>query len=465
MLQTAPQPDPFRPSPNSEKSSKTAMAENSKPSLKTLAVRGSIWSMAGFGTAQALRLAGNLILTRLLFPEAFGVMALVEMVMHGIQMFSNMGLGAFVIRDPRGEEPNFINTAWTLQVIRGCGLWLVACIAAYPMAIIYQEPVLMQLLPLAGLAALINGFNSTSVLLHRRNVNLRPLVIWETASQAFGLLCMIGLAWYLRSVWALALGGVIRMSVAMITSQFLIPGRKLKFTWDRSAVHEIVRFGKWIFLSTAITFIIQQGDRALLGLLVTKQTLGLYAIATVWSRMGLQALLKMNNQVLFPIYANLYNRGDGQLRKRVFQARLGLIALFVPLMWALSLGGQWLIDLLYDARYADAGWMLQVLAAGVIGAIISTTGASILLAVGDSKRFMFLQTGRSLLLILCIVAGASLADVVGLIFGVAVSRIIDYPLVIWAIRRHGVWMPALDLGTIAVSGLVIFIGNFYLHIL
>jgi len=276
---------------------------------------------------------------------------------------------------------------------------------------------------------------------------------------------MIGLAWYLRSVWALAMGGVIRMFVAVLSSQFLIPGRKPRFTWDRSAVRELVRFGKWIFLSTAVTFIIQQGDRAVLGLFVTKQTLGLFAIATVWSRMGIQALLRLNSQVMFPIYAALYNRGDTQLRTRVFQARLWLISVFVPLMWLLSLGGQYLIDLLYDSRYSDAGWMLQVLAAGAIGAVISTTAGNILLAVGDSKRYMVLQTGRGLLLIACMAIGASHAGVVGMVIGIATSKICDYPLLAWAIQRHGVWMPILDLSTLAISSVVIFFGCNYLGII
>jgi O-antigen/teichoic acid export membrane protein len=379
--------------------------------------------------------------------------------MHGIKMFSNLGIAAFIIRDPRGDEPNFINTAWTIQVIRGCGLWLVTCIAAYPMSVVYQEPLLLQMLPLVGLSALISGFNSSSVMSLRRNVDLKPLVIWETASQIFGLLCMIGLAWYLRSVWALAFGAVVRMSVAMMTSQFLIPGRKLKFTWDQAAAHELVRFGKWIFLSTAVTFFINQGDRALLGLFMTKQTLGLFAIATVWSKMSSLALQRLNSHVMLPIYAKLYNRDDVQLRRRVFQARLGLIALFVPLMWALSLGGQWLIDVLYDARYADAGWMLQILAAGAIGKIVSDTAANILLAVGDSRRHMFLQFGRGLILIGCIAIGGMKADIFGMVIGIAVSRIADYPLLVLAIRRYRVWIPSLDLSTFVVSAVVIFAGG------
>ena len=444
--------------PDTTDAAETAVGRPGTPSLKGLAVRGSAWTIIGFGIAQALRLGGNLILTRLLFPEAFGIMALVEMVMHGIQMFSDMGLGTGVVRDPRGDDPRFFNTAWTLQVIRGCGLWLLTCIAAFPVSIAYQEPVLMQLLPLTGLSALIQGFTSTSVLSLRRNVNLKPLVIWEIASQAFGLLCLIALAWSMRSVWALALGAVIRMSVAMITSRFLIRGRKFRFAWDRSALRELLRFGKWIFLSSAMTFIIQQGDRALLGLFVTKQALGLFAIATVWSRMAIQALNQLNGRVLLPIYANIHNSSHARLRGRVFQARLWLICMFVPAMWVLSLGGQWLIDLLYDPRYTEAGWMLQLLAAGAVGSIISATAGNILLVVGDSRRFMVLQTGRSLILVVCIAIGASQAGVVGMVVGVAISRVADYPLLAWAIRRHGMWMPVLDLGTLALSAAAILTG-------
>jgi O-antigen/teichoic acid export membrane protein len=432
-----------------------------RASLKKLALHGAAWTILGFGTTQACRLAGNLVLTRLLAPEAFGIMVLVEMVLAGIQMFSDFGIGAGVVRNRRGNDPEFLNTAWTLQVMRGAGLWLATCIAAIPISIIYEAPILMQLIPIAGLSALIGGFTSTSVLSLRRDVNLKPLVLWEISSQIFGLLCMISLAWYLRSVWALALGGIIRVVVAATTSQYLIPGRKPRFAWDRTAALELVNFGKWIFLSTALTFLIQWGDRSLLGLFMTKPMLGLFATATIWSRIAVEVLLRLNTQVMFPIYADLFNRGDPQLRKKLFKARLGLVIAFVPPMWALSLGGQWMIDLLYDPRYAEAGWMLQILAAGAIGAVISVPASSILLAVGDSKRHMILQAGRGLILIGCISAGVFLGGIQGMIVGVAASKIVDYPLLAWAIKRYGVWMPTLDLGTFLLSAIVILGGHAY----
>ena len=430
-------------------------------SLKKLAFHGAAWTVFGFGTAQACRLAGNLVLTRLLAPEVFGIMVLVEMVLAGIQMFSDFGIGTGVVRSPRGNQQRFLATAWTLQVMRGAGLWLATCVAAVPMAIVYEAPILMQLIPFAGLSALVGGFTSTSVLSLRRDVNIKPLVIWEISSQIFSLLCMIALAWYLRSVWALAFGGVIRVLAAATTSQFLIPGRKPRFAWDRAAAHELVNFGKWIFLATALTFLIQWGDRSLLGLFMTKPMLGLFATATIWSRIAVEVLLRLNTQVMFPIYADLFNRGDPLLRKKLFKARLGLAIAFVPPMWALSLGGQWMIDLLYDPRYAEAGWMLQILAAGAVGAVISVPASSILLAVGDSKRHMILQAGRGLVLIACISAGVYLGGVTGMIIGVAASKIVDYPLLAWSIRRYQVWMPALDLGAFLLSGMVILGGHAY----
>lgn len=430
-----------------------------RSSLKRIALFGSAWTILGFGTAQACRLAGNLVLTRLLAPEAFGIMVLVEMVLAGVQMFSDFGLETGVIRHRRNNDQRFLDTAWSLQVIRGVLLFLATCIAAIPMADIYQAPILLHLVPLAGFSALIGGFTSTSVFLLRRDVNLKPLVIWEISSQIVSLLCMIGLAWYLRSVWALALGGVIRAAVAATISRQLIPGRSSHFAWDRTAALELVHFGKWIFFATAITFLIQWGDRGLFGLFMNKSMLGLYATATVWSRIAVDVLRRLNAQVMFPIYADLFNRGDPQLRRKLFKARLGLVILFVPPMWALSLGGQWMIDLLYDPRYADAGWMLQILAAGAIGSVINVPASGILLAAGNSKSHMTLQAGRGLVLIVCIAAGAYLGDVKGMILGVAASKVIDYPLLAFAIRRYGVWMPALDLLTFGISGIVIFGGR------
>jgi O-antigen/teichoic acid export membrane protein len=55
--------------------------------LKNKAYLASIWVIGGLGTSQALRLASNLILTRLLVPEFFGIMAIAQVFMMGLGLF------------------------------------------------------------------------------------------------------------------------------------------------------------------------------------------------------------------------------------------------------------------------------------------------------------------------------------------------------------------------------------------
>ncbi|MEY8838750.1 oligosaccharide flippase family protein, partial [Cribrihabitans sp. XS_ASV171] len=88
-------------------------------SLMSRVLRSASWVIVGYGLSQALRLASNLILTRILFPEAFGMMTLVGLVVVGMQLFSDIGIGTSIVQNRRGDEPDFLDTAWTLQVLRG----------------------------------------------------------------------------------------------------------------------------------------------------------------------------------------------------------------------------------------------------------------------------------------------------------------------------------------------------------
>ena len=131
--------------------------------FRARAMRGSVFTVLNFGGQNALRLASNLVLTRLLFPEAFGLMALVQVMLAGVQMLSDIGIRDKIIQDPKGDEPHVLNTAWVLQIIRGIFLWLVVVLLAAPVAGFYEAPELADLLPVAGIAAVAQGLSSTKV--------------------------------------------------------------------------------------------------------------------------------------------------------------------------------------------------------------------------------------------------------------------------------------------------------------
>ena len=73
--------------------------------VRARALRGSALTLISFGGSNLLRLASNLILTRLLFPEAFGLMALVSVVTVGLTLFADVGIAPSIAHSTRGDAP------------------------------------------------------------------------------------------------------------------------------------------------------------------------------------------------------------------------------------------------------------------------------------------------------------------------------------------------------------------------
>lgn len=88
-------------------------------SLESRALKGTYFIVASYGLAMGLRLVSSVVLSRLFLPNLFGLMALVTTVIVGMNLFSHVGLQENVIQNARGDDPVFLDTGWTVQVIRG----------------------------------------------------------------------------------------------------------------------------------------------------------------------------------------------------------------------------------------------------------------------------------------------------------------------------------------------------------
>src|SRR5215470_17598420 len=127
------------------------------------AVRGGTWSLIGYVATQLLRTLATLFLARhFLGPEPFGLVGLVGVFIAGLAMFSELGIVTNVVQHPRGDEPEFLNTAFSIQAGRGLAIWVVAALAAYPVAVFYHQPEILPLLLVAATSELARGLTSTA---------------------------------------------------------------------------------------------------------------------------------------------------------------------------------------------------------------------------------------------------------------------------------------------------------------
>ena len=414
--------------------------------LKARAMRGSVLSTANFAGGQLLRLISNLILTRLLFPEAFGLMAIVQVFLVGLAMFSDIGLNSAIVQSKRGDDPAFLNTGWTMQVIRGFLLWMMTWALAGPAAEFYGQEILRQLLPAVGLTALLQGFLSTKVVTAQRHLMLGRVTVLELGSQAVTIVVTIGLAMIWPSVWVIVVGGIVGMCSKVALSHFYFPGPANRFQFERSAFGELFNFGKFIFLSSICGFLINNGDRAILGKFVSLTELALYNIAFFFASVPLLLTMRLVNQVMMPLYRERPTEASAENRRDIAKARAMITGTMMTGALILALIGDWMIRFLYTPEYHGAGPILVFFAIAVLPGVMITSYSTLLMGRGNSRGFFLILLFTAIVQTAALYFGVGHYGIVGAIFAQTIAAIATYPLILVMLRPYQGWDLRHDIG-------------------
>ena len=348
-----------------------------KKSLASRFLRASGWILGEHGLGQILRFIGNLVLTRLLAPEMFGVMAVAHVVISGMTMFSDVGLDLNIIRSKRGNESRFLNTVWTIQVIRGALLFLVTLFFAYLLLIlsatefwrpesVYRNSDLPMVIALLSISPLIDGFKSSNVAVANRNLDMSSLAVIQIVSQVSGTVLMIVLALANPSIYALVFGGIFSRCVFVFSSHYFLAGQCNRFSWDLGAFREVISFGKWIFLTSILGFLLASGDKLLLGGLTDPTNLGLYSLAMALIAILLGISNKIVGKVGYAAISEIDRDNPARVKEIYYRIRLPLDAGLLFVSGLIFMTGNIILGVLYDDRYQYAGHIVEVLSLSLI---------------------------------------------------------------------------------------------------
>lgn len=339
---------------------KLPVPDGSQQSLKQKTIYAAAWSFLGRGGDAIIRLSSNLVLTRLLYPEAFGLIATASVVLAMVQLFSDTGTHAALIQNPRGNETRYINTAWMINVLRSFFLFIVMLILMQPLAEFYQQPTLRGLLMVMSFTLLISGFNNPALPMVIRKLDIKKQVTYELGAQVLGFICTLVLAWLLRSVWAMAFGYLAVGIFRLIGSYLVLPYRP-RFQWSREAGKSLIHFGKYIFLNTLITWATLNLDRLMIGKLLDMETLGLYNIGLQLGVMIEALMTQIFSQSFFPAMSSV--AGDrGKVLQIYRSASRMLVGTAIPILLMMLLFASDVIAILYEPRYELAALAMSWIA-------------------------------------------------------------------------------------------------------
>lgn len=399
------------------------------------------WVFGAFILSQLLRLSSNLVVTRLLEPEMFGVMTLVFTVLIGIAMFTDAGLWAFLVRHENGDKEKIYNVVWTVQVIRGFFIFLIIFLVSLFSLIflssdfksiigIYGSDDFLLVIMVVSLTALISGFTNMGHAIDSRSLKRGKIEIIELVSQLTGVFVMVLWAYLQPSIWALASSAIVASLIKLILSNIYFP-YKHKFSFDKKVVREVYDFGKWVYFSSILTYLAMQFDKVFFGANLKPELLGVYGIAVLIMGAILTLISSLVGKVLYPMYANM-QKDKIRMKAAYYKSRVLLDFFIISMAICIYLYSVFFIEILYDDRYKEAGKMMKYLAITLPGVAITSVSLDLLSAIGQTKIRMKVMLVRAVSIVVMLPALFDFFGIYGAIFAVAINPYLAFPIIVCA---------------------------------
>lgn len=332
-----------------------------------------------------VRLVNSLVLTRLLSPSVFGLAGIVSSIFFVIVMMTDLGFESYLIRHPQSNDQHFRNVLWTVHAWRGMLLMGLAMAASPLVATALQKPELAMPLALASATLGIGGFVSFSLIMSLRSGRSKKLSLMDLALTSFQTALGIGLAVWLRNVWAI-IGAMIGASLLKTALSYAIfPDSSHRFARNAEVNRDFFAFSKIVLASSFVSLLISQSDKLFLARLLTLPQYGLYAVALNLVSVPANFAASYVSRIVYPEYTRIWNANPKGLAGLYYSVRQRTSLLFAFGTGALVGGAPLIVAVLYDARYRGTGLYVTLLGIGAALRLPTYAAAEAMTAMGNIK--------------------------------------------------------------------------------
>ena len=414
-------------------------------SLRKKVLGAAGWTVGQTAVQYVMRLGSNLIMTRLLLPEAFGLLGFAATVISALALFTDIGITQSIVREKDGEEPHFLRVAWTAKVLRSAFIsavvvlvgGLIAILAPIyaPAGTVYADPRLPLLVALTSIATMMQGLESANKEHAIRRMAYRRLSTLTIIAHAMSIFTMIGFALISPTVWAL-LAGMLSFNVYVaIFTHIAFPEPRMRFEWDSEIAYRLWDFGKWVILSSTFAFVQQSGDKLLLGGLLTSSVFGLYVIAQVWTSLVRNVVSILCDSVGFPAVSEVIRNRPENFATAFRRFQNGIDAICVAGFLGLFLGSKILLLILYTPKYYGAAHYISLLSISILTARFESY-TFLLASWGNSRATMVTSATRAIALCVLLPLASWIGGVDAVVILVAIIPVLSAPYALTMLRQH-----------------------------
>lgn len=424
--------------------------------LKFVNINGDLFATTfSFGAQAVIRLGSSIILTRILRPEAYGIITIILSIVFVVELLADINVTLFIVREPSGEAPRYLNTAWTMRLGRAIVNSAIVFFGAPIIAnTIYHAPELILPLRVFSISFIISGLESMAFPLAVRRKQTRIVMYSELVATFLSTLFAVIYCEISRDYWGLIYGILFnRLLIAAFSYRFY-PESWPRLHFDRAAARAIMKFTKFTMPSSLLTIAMTQFDKVVFLRLFDLRLLGVYGLAGNIASPIESLVAKISNQVLYPRCAHNYrsDRETFSLKYYTENIKLFISILIVPA--TIGGGARLVIALLYDPRYAQAADVLQAFMLRAMLLSLATPAEDLMIAAGAVHVMLVGNFFRALWMFTMSLTGYYLFGFMGFTYGAALSPLPPLIYYWWLQRKSGMMVPKYELFKISFAACV-----------
>lgn len=310
------------------------------------------WSAITEIAAKLVSPITNMVLARIISPEAFGVIATVTMIMSFADMFTDAGFQKYLVQHKFKDEDEKLKNAnvafWTNFGI-SIFLWLIIIVFREQIAVSVGNPGLGNVIAIACVQLLLTSFSSIQMALYRRDFDFKTLFLVRMVAVLIPFVVTIPLAFLGLSYWSLIIG-----SIAIQLSNAIIMTVKSKWKphlfYRIEILKEMLSFSIWSLIEAISIWFTSWADVFIIGTALSQYYLGIYKTSTAMVNVLMSLITASIVPVLFSAlsrlqdddekFENMYLNTQRLVSVFVFPLGIG-IYLYSDLATRIMLGSKW----------------------------------------------------------------------------------------------------------------------------
>ena len=368
-----------------------------------------MWMFAVRWVMRILSIINIAILARLLDKNDFGLVALASAAIALPAVLTDLGVENAIICE-RQPSRGYYNTAWTIRAIQLTVAAFIIFMASPWIADFYADLRISRMLQVLSAMLLLKGAENIWTVSFRKALNFQRDFVYEASSKLLAVIFSIVLAFVWRSYWALVYSQVAAAAVRVVISLMIAP------EWPRLTVshwRQIWSFSQWSLANGAATYVVQNGDRLILGRFVETGAVGAFTLGREIADMPLTEISMPANRALGPGLSALQD-DTSRLVHALTRSLAAVGTLAFPIGIGLAVTAPQVVPVFLGSGWEEAIPILQLLSIASTMTAVRGVMGNTLAVIGHIRSSAIVMWIRALLLVAAGIPATILAGARGM---------------------------------------------------